>query len=178
VVNLFTLNVRWSIIIKYFHFLLYFYVAYCIDESFRLSTKWQLNDQTASSDQRICLFGWCLAISAITRLRLHNAAVGKERCERAGLFWDSFDLWFSCLNLLDSDNSLYFAFVEFPRGCDSYYGPHTMQCLRSLWSKSECLNQGWFQPDNITYEKQLWNKLNLRYDSARLSMYIWVKSYN
>lgn len=49
----------------------------------------------------------------------------------------------------------------FPVGCKEYYGPHSMQCLVSLWINATCLPDGYKYPEKLTVgrlnELDTWN---------------------
>ena len=35
----------------------------------------------------------------------------------------------------------------FPHGCLSYYGPHQLNCLVTIWHESGCVSQGSYAPE-------------------------------
>lgn len=41
-------------------------------------------------------------------------------------------------------------FLEYPSGCDTYYGPHDTSCLATLWSNVGCLAEGTKYPDKLS----------------------------
>jgi len=41
-------------------------------------------------------------------------------------------------------------FVEFPPGCISYLGPHTLECYKSIFLEVGCIENGYDWPDNLT----------------------------
>ena len=53
----------------------------------------------------------------------------------------------------------------FPAGCASYDGPHTIECLRTLWMIAGCLPAGGGYPDFVTGTAVFdeYQSLNLRY---------------
>ena len=45
--------------------------------------------------------------------------------------------------------------TEFPDGCDSFRGPHTEKCLRSIWQSGKCLDDGRSSPDLVPIREKL-----------------------
>lgn len=55
--------------------------------------------------------------------------------------------------------------VEYPEDCDNYYGPHSMECLKTMWNESKCVVEGYQYPQNLsTEELQTLDILNIRYN--------------
>ena len=40
--------------------------------------------------------------------------------------------------------------LEFPIACVSFGGPHSLDCLISLWIGGGCVMSGWKNPNNLT----------------------------
>ena len=43
-----------------------------------------------------------------------------------------------------------FIFAVLPRGCGNYRGPHSIQCMESLWRQAGCLPEGIYPPAKYT----------------------------
>nr|XP_039272236.1 uncharacterized protein LOC120346535 [Styela clava] len=68
--------------------------------------------------------------------------------------------------IADAGNQSYqeycFGYV-FPLNCTNYYGPHSVECLETLWYNATCLLEGYNHPKNMTsYELDNLDKMNLR----------------
>nr|XP_026691290.1 uncharacterized protein LOC113474438 [Ciona intestinalis] len=63
--------------------------------------------------------------------------------------------------------------IRFPENCDSYYGPHTVECLTTMWESKGCLGEGTKAPVKLdTAEKDTINIMNAdevlnKFDSIR-----------
>ena len=44
--------------------------------------------------------------------------------------------------------------LDFPKGCDAFDPPHTLQCYESLWKESDCALNGIARPSKMT-DKEL-----------------------
>jgi len=42
------------------------------------------------------------------------------------------------------------SFLEFESGCRSLHGPHHINCLKTMWKKAGCLDEGYLHPSNLT----------------------------
>jgi len=42
---------------------------------------------------------------------------------------------------------------EFPLGCVSFEGPHTVDCLNAVWIAAGCLEDGSGFPGNVDFEE-------------------------
>ena len=51
--------------------------------------------------------------------------------------------------------------LDFPLACFSYHGPHTPDCLTSIWEDVGCMNSGTAYPGRTDRFKEL-DSLNLR----------------
>nr|XP_026695288.1 uncharacterized protein LOC108950586 isoform X2 [Ciona intestinalis] len=52
--------------------------------------------------------------------------------------------------------------IVFPENCDGFYGPHSMECLTTIWESKGCLGEGTKAPVKLTpSEKQSLDLLNL-----------------
>ena len=40
-------------------------------------------------------------------------------------------------------------FAEFPFACETFIGPHSMECLTSIWKSSGCKAAGYKYPANL-----------------------------
>uniref|UniRef100_F6R884 Uncharacterized protein n=1 Tax=Ciona intestinalis TaxID=7719 RepID=F6R884_CIOIN len=40
--------------------------------------------------------------------------------------------------------------IALPDNCDSYYGPHNLECLITIWEEVDCKVMGWRYPGNLT----------------------------
>jgi len=57
-----------------------------------------------------------------------------------------------------------FCFSEFPQGCKSYYGPHTMECYETIWTDVGCVEEGFnYTPNTSMLSIEALKNLNLRY---------------
>ena len=57
----------------------------------------------------------------------------------------------------------FFFFTDFPTGCTTYVGPHSLQCYQSIWANVGCLDAGYKSPANLSdSENKVLNKLDLR----------------
>ena len=57
----------------------------------------------------------------------------------------------------------YNVFSEFPEGCTSYQGPHSLRCLSVLWEQSGCIKEGYHVPTNMSHlQKERVDQMNLR----------------
>ena len=53
--------------------------------------------------------------------------------------------------------------ADFPAGCLTYDGPHSLKCYKSIWRNAGCLSKGFNSPENLTtYENDTLNGFNLR----------------
>jgi len=41
-------------------------------------------------------------------------------------------------------------FTEYPSGCTTFNGTHSLDCLKSLWDISGCAMEGYDHPDNLS----------------------------
>ena len=58
----------------------------------------------------------------------------------------------------------FFMFLGFPEYCSNYYGPHSLDCLRSIWKKVGCSLFGLEEPGKLDLENiKLLQSMNLRY---------------
>ena len=56
-----------------------------------------------------------------------------------------------------------FLFLEFPMNCLAFWGPHTLECLLSIWRDSGCLEEGELFPLKLSEEDlESYFKLNLK----------------
>ena len=53
---------------------------------------------------------------------------------------------YAVLYLVQLDNF----YIEFPRFCTRYYGPHTRSCLNTIWNTAGCVDEGYDNPNNLT----------------------------
>nr|XP_026695983.1 uncharacterized protein LOC108950895 isoform X20 [Ciona intestinalis] len=52
--------------------------------------------------------------------------------------------------------------LVFPDNCDTYYGPHSVECLTTIWESKGCLSEGTKAPDKLDHEEnQAWDLLNI-----------------
>ena len=73
-----------------------------------------------------------------------------------------------------------FSFSVFPSDCRSYFGPHSVACLKALWAESDCSEKGHSWPDNLNASrKSALDVLNLKYILAGLMLRyaISIKNY-
>ena len=62
----------------------------------------------------------------------------------------------------------------FPTGCVSYYGPHTLSCLNTVWKSSGCLEEGDIYPEKASgYRLFVWANLNIRYCTVAVKI-AWI----
>lgn len=55
--------------------------------------------------------------------------------------------------------------TEYPANCTMYYGPHSTDCLVTIWLGAKCLREGYKYPHNLTSsEHENLDAMNLRYD--------------
>ena len=45
----------------------------------------------------------------------------------------------------------------FPGGCKSYYGPHNLECISSIWRSSGCLDGGLGYPNDVSVQEEFNN---------------------
>ena len=59
---------------------------------------------------------------------------------------------------------VYLIFIDFPFGCTTFKGPHTLQCYRSLWIEAGCTEKGLDFPIllDIVMQESYYD-LNLKY---------------
>ena len=53
------------------------------------------------------------------------------------------------LLLVDVVLLLYYLSV-YPENCDSYHGPHSIDCLITIWEEVDCKLKGYRFPNNLT----------------------------
>jgi len=54
-------------------------------------------------------------------------------------------------------------YLEFPLGCNSYHGPHTINCWVTVWEEAGCTTAGQHYPTQVSRGRsQEWGQLNLR----------------
>ena len=65
----------------------------------------------------------------------------------------------------DITNSLSvpFLFSEFPADCTSFNGPHTFDCINTIWTDSDCLAEGQYLNNLNVENEQMLSLLNLKY---------------
>ncbi|XP_078487553.1 uncharacterized protein LOC144745392 [Ciona intestinalis] len=62
----------------------------------------------------------------------------------------------------DADNQLNCYGIAFPNTCDSHDGPHSVECLTTIWESKGCLSEGTKAPDKLnTAGKYTLDLLNL-----------------
>ena len=76
--------------------------------------------------------------------------------------------WCKAMFLTAVQRYIEFLFVthilEFPKGCEFYNGPHSKDCLVSVWEKIGCLQSGRGNPKNLARRLIAdYTSLNLRY---------------
>lgn len=54
------------------------------------------------------------------------------------------------LNLFQNNCSI---ILVYPGDCKNYYGPHSMECLKSIWNSSRCLPEGSAFPEKLTTDQ-------------------------
>ncbi|XP_039272238.2 uncharacterized protein LOC120346537 [Styela clava] len=47
----------------------------------------------------------------------------------------------------DTDNQTFCLGIAYPNGCTNYYGPHPIECLKTIWLSAKCLQEGIKYPD-------------------------------
>ncbi|XP_077971341.1 uncharacterized protein LOC144425697 [Styela clava] len=47
----------------------------------------------------------------------------------------------------DPDNQTFCLGIVYPSNCSNYYGPHSVECLESIWLSAKCLKEGTMYPD-------------------------------
>ena len=55
---------------------------------------------------------------------------------------------------------LFYYYAELPQGCNNFNGPHSLLCLKSLWSEGGCVEGGLKNP-NVLSEDELNMLINL-----------------
>nr|XP_026690763.1 uncharacterized protein LOC113474342 [Ciona intestinalis] len=61
----------------------------------------------------------------------------------------------------DADNQLNCYGIEFPDNCASYNGPHSVECLTTIWESKGCLAEGTKAPFKLNAaEKEALDLLN------------------
>ena len=45
------------------------------------------------------------------------------------------------------------SFTVYPEHCENYYGPHSVECLETMWYSAQCLVKGSELPRNLTTEQ-------------------------
>ncbi|XP_078486406.1 uncharacterized protein LOC144744913 [Ciona intestinalis] len=62
----------------------------------------------------------------------------------------------------DADNQLNCYGIAFPNGCGSHAGPHSVECLTTIWESNGCLSEGTNAPIKLnTAEKEVLDLLTL-----------------
>ena len=56
-----------------------------------------------------------------------------------------------------------FIFAAFPQGCDSYFGPHSSECLVNLWIEEGCSAEGFEYFVKSAGNNRNLDLLNLKY---------------
>lgn len=47
-------------------------------------------------------------------------------------------------------NVITFLILVYPQNCTRYYGPHSIDCLITMWRTATCLQEGYKFPDKLT----------------------------
>nr|XP_039272237.1 uncharacterized protein LOC120346536 [Styela clava] len=55
---------------------------------------------------------------------------------------DEFNETFIAADNGDSDNQTFCLGIVYPANCTNYYGPHSIDCLKTIWFSAECLEEG------------------------------------
>ena len=56
-------------------------------------------------------------------------------------------------------------YTVLPSHCGTYYGPHSLECLETLWLESGCLIEGHATPSNLTADRLAsLGAMNIGYD--------------
>ncbi|XP_078486426.1 uncharacterized protein LOC144744930 [Ciona intestinalis] len=64
----------------------------------------------------------------------------------------------------DKDKGLECYGIVYPENCDSYHGPHSIECLITIWEEVDCKVKGYRFPGNLTTtETDALSSLNLTY---------------
>ncbi|XP_078487534.1 uncharacterized protein LOC144745379 [Ciona intestinalis] len=64
----------------------------------------------------------------------------------------------------DADDQLNCYGITFPNGCGSHTGPHSVECLTTIWESNGCLSEGTNAPIKLnTAEKEVLDLLTLEY---------------
>ncbi|XP_078486413.1 uncharacterized protein LOC144744923 [Ciona intestinalis] len=62
----------------------------------------------------------------------------------------------------NNDHQLNCYGIVFPEFCDTYYGPHSVECLTTIWQAKGCLSEGTKAPDKLdTAEKNALDLLHV-----------------
>lgn len=63
-------------------------------------------------------------------------------------------------------------FLVYPKGCENYYGPHSIECLKTMWNSSRCLSKGTEYPDKLASDDlEELDSLSIGYESSVLNHY-------
>ncbi|XP_077971340.1 uncharacterized protein LOC144425696 [Styela clava] len=55
---------------------------------------------------------------------------------------DEFNQTFIAADNGDSDNQTFCLGIVYPANCTNYYGPHSIDCLKTIWLSAKCLEEG------------------------------------
>ena len=68
-----------------------------------------------------------------------------------------------CKSTLLFANDVVIFFVVFPSGCTNFEGPHSLQCLQSVWVNVGCFEEGIGYPKSLeSLEINGYDRLNLK----------------
>ncbi|XP_078486412.1 uncharacterized protein LOC144744922 [Ciona intestinalis] len=69
----------------------------------------------------------------------------------------------------DKDKGLECYGIAFPDNCTSYHGPHSIECLITIWEEVDCKVKGYRYPNNLTTaDSNTLKSLNLRDITANM----------
>lgn len=62
--------------------------------------------------------------------------------------------------------------LELPSTCPTYYGKHTMACLKTVWDLVGCLLEGHEFPEKLSHDALLYlSELDYRFSCLHAGMY-------
>nr|XP_039272238.1 uncharacterized protein LOC120346537 [Styela clava] len=74
-----------------------------------------------------------------------------------------FNITFIAADNGDPENQSFCLGISYPTNCVNYYGPHSIECLKTIWLSVKCLEDGTKYPEKIsTAEVARIDKLNIR----------------
>ncbi|XP_078486601.1 uncharacterized protein LOC144745010 isoform X3 [Ciona intestinalis] len=98
------------------------------------------------------IWEWKGCLSEGTKAPVKLDHVGKEALDLLNVdeILDNFEIVRMEADGGDKDKGLECYGIVYPENCDSYHGPHSIECLITIWEEVDCKVKGYRYPGNLT----------------------------